>query len=393
MTRKQIKNGKRTRKYRHKFYDVTEIFLKMAGTYDSENQRVIDRIMCIAFRQACDAGATFIDRNWIAMKLGRSVRWVSDNWKKNPEDCFTEFGSGRPLQLSQESRNIIASASHKQRKGHRKVAQEIIQKRGKRLSHMTVSRYRNREGLRPYHVVAKPLKTQTHIEDRLWLCDWLSECDEDFLHLAPSDEFFVYAIRKPNFQNDRIWAKDVNDIAEDERYREIVRNPTCIGIFVMFTAKKLLWVLKEKGESWDGGYFRETILKQHVIPFLNDPESVLVVGESVFIHDKAPCMRANATQQLLRAENVDFWGNDIWPGNSPDLNPAEHIGAIIKDEVEERMLKEVGKGRYSVETLKKNLILVLESLENRAELFEDLLCSYPYRLKAVHDAKGKHTVY
>jgi hypothetical protein len=30
---------------------------------------------------------------------------------------------------------------------------------------------------------------------------------------------------------------------------EIVRDATCIGIFVMFTAKKLLWVLKEQGQA------------------------------------------------------------------------------------------------------------------------------------------------
>lgn len=366
----------------------------MAGTYDSEKQRIIDRIKCIAFKEARDASATFITQKWIAKQLHRSERWVRDTWNKSEEECFTEFGVGRPLQLSQESRQIILSASHKQRKGNRKVAQEILQMRGKRVSHVTVGAYRHREDLKAFHVIAKPLKTQTHVEDRLWLCDWLSEwTEEDFLHLAPSDEFFVYAIRKPNFQNDRVWAKDVNDIAEDERYREIVRNPTCIGIFVMFTAKKMLWVLKEKGESWDGGYFRDTILIENVIPFLNDPENVLVVGEAVFLHDKAPCMRAKATQQLLKANNVEFWGNDIWPGNSPDLNPAENIGSIIKDEVEARMLEERGPGRYSVETLKRNLEIVLESLENRTELFEDLLCSYPSRLDAVRTAHGQHTPY
>ena len=118
-----------------------------------------------------------------------------------------------------------------------------------------------------------------------------------------------------------------------------------------------------------------------------------MVGEAVFLHDKAPCMRAKATQLLLKAQNVEFWGNDVWPGNSPDLNPAENIGSIIKDEVEGLMLQETGKGRYSVETLKKNLITVLESLENRTELFEDLLCSYPSRLAAVRRANGKHTDY
>ncbi len=38
----------------------------MARTYDTEQQRVIDRIKCIAFREAKDSGATLIDRKLIA---------------------------------------------------------------------------------------------------------------------------------------------------------------------------------------------------------------------------------------------------------------------------------------------------------------------------------------
>jgi len=34
----------------------------MAGTYDTKEQRIIDRIKCIAFREARDAAATFINR-------------------------------------------------------------------------------------------------------------------------------------------------------------------------------------------------------------------------------------------------------------------------------------------------------------------------------------------
>ncbi len=50
----------------------------MAGTYDTEEQRIIDRIKCIAFREARDAGATFINRQWVAEKVHRSVRFVTD---------------------------------------------------------------------------------------------------------------------------------------------------------------------------------------------------------------------------------------------------------------------------------------------------------------------------
>ena len=58
----------------------------------------------------------------------------------------------------------------------------------------------------------------------------------------------------------------------------------------------------EKGESWDDGYFRERILTERVILFLNDPENVLLVGEAVFLHDKAPCMRAGSDSAAVEGQ-------------------------------------------------------------------------------------------
>ena len=72
---------------------------------------------------------------------------------------------------------------------------------------------------------------------------------ENFLHLALSDEFHVWVVRRPNYHNDRIWAKSVDDIKEDERYREMIKNQVCIGILLIFAAKKLRWVIEDKGES------------------------------------------------------------------------------------------------------------------------------------------------
>ncbi|CAF2638851.1 unnamed protein product [Rotaria sp. Silwood2] len=82
----------------------------------------------------------------------------------------------------------------------------------------------------------------------------------------------------------------------------MVQDGRCIGVFIMFTAKKLLWVLKEHEQSWDGAYFRGIILQQHVSPFLLDPINVLDTNKVVFLHDKAPCMKANATQRLVEDE-------------------------------------------------------------------------------------------
>ena len=82
----------------------------------------------------------------------------------------------------------------------------------------------------------------------MWFCDFLGEWDpEDFLFLAPSDEFFIYETRKPNSQNDRIWALNIKDIPQELKVREIGRSTKYIGVFLCFTAKRMMWVVKENG--------------------------------------------------------------------------------------------------------------------------------------------------
>jgi hypothetical protein len=75
------------------------------------------------------------------------------------------------------------------------------------------------------------------------------------------------------------------------------------------------------------------------------------------------------------------------------MNLAEHIGAIIMDEVEGKMLQESASYRYSYDTLLRHLKNVLKSLGSRTELFVYLLCSYPDRVKAISAANGNILVF
>ena len=104
-----------------------------------------------------------------------------------------------------------------------------------------------------------------------------------------------------------------------------------------FTAKRMMWFVKENGQSWDGDYFRGTILIDNVMLFLKNPENVMCPYQTTFLHDRAPRMSALATQHLLRANNIEFVGKSEWPGYSLDLNACENLGAILKDRVESRL--------------------------------------------------------
>ena len=120
--------------------------------------------------------------------------------------------------------------------------------------------------------------------------------------------------------------------------------------------------------------------------FLNCMQNLGMIDDTTLLHDRAPCMKALATQALLRNNQVDFFGNDEWPGSSPDLNACENLGAIVKDRVEKRL-------SGSNDDLEAALARVLGDLEFDTELFTSLLESYPARLDAVKKAGGGHTKY
>ena len=52
---------------------------------------------------------------------------------------------------------------------------------------------------------------------------------------------------------------------------------------------------------------------KQVFSFLKNEGGVTDMNKVIFVHDKAPCMKANMTQQLIPDYNINFWDNNIWP--------------------------------------------------------------------------------
>jgi len=104
-----------------------------------------------------------------------------------------------------------------------------------------------------------------------------------------------------------VWAKeraDVLDIIE----RPQVNHPTCVGFFVGFTLKRLFWNIKPKGQSWNGYYFRNDILIENLIPFLETSANVHGrVEDTMFVHDLAGCYRVKETQTLLDEHGIQHF--------------------------------------------------------------------------------------
>src|ERR1700759_2696649 len=79
----------------------------------------------------------------------------------------------------------------------------------------------------------------------------------------------------------------------------------------------------------------------------------------VFQQDNAPAHLARETVELLHRETQQFIGPDLWPANSPDLNPVDYrIWGLIQKCVSQSAIHDTDK-------LKQRLTSVWADLKQR----------------------------
>jgi len=76
----------------------------------------------------------------------------------------------------------------------------------------------------------------------------------------------------------------------------------------------------EPDEKINGEYYRNNVLCHMLLP-----EIRRVSGDwYIFQQDSAPAHRARATVELLEKETPEFIPPQLWPPNSPGLNPVDY---------------------------------------------------------------------
>ena len=86
-----------------------------------------------------------------------------------------------------------------------------------------------------------------------------------------------------------------------------------------------MWIIKEKAQSWNNEYFRDTVLNGGVFPFIKDLENTLSVKEVIHF-----CMIRHHVLKLFPHRNcfktvvhIALLFLSEFPGSFPDLNVCE----------------------------------------------------------------------
>jgi len=102
----------------------------------------------------------------------------------------------------------------------------------------------------------------------------------------------------------------------------------------------------------------------------------------IFKEDSAPTHKARDTVALLQREVPAFIAPNLWPPNSPDLNPVDYkVWGTMQDRVYRAKV-------WDVDDLKQRLIDVWDSMEQ--SVIDDVINQWRSRLRARVRAKGVH---
>jgi len=134
-------------------------------------------------------------------------------------------------------------------------------------------------------------------------------------------------------------------------------------------------IFVDPGAKVNGAYYRDVLLSQQLMPMMRD-----VSGEFIFQQDSPPAHRARDTVRLHELATPAFIPPDLWPPNSPDLNPVDYkIRSVVQQRVYQSRV-------HNVDELKRRLVHVWHGIDQT--IIDNAIDEWCGRIRDCVRAKG-----
>lgn len=156
--------------------------------------------------------------------------------------------------------------------------------------------------------------------------------------------------------------------------------PASVMVWAGITADgKTPLVFVDKGVKINAAFYQDVILRGALDPWAREH---FAGRQWTLQQDWAPAHGAKTTLALCERLFPSFWGKDIWPSNSPDLNPMDYaVWSILE--------RKVSAKRYdTVDALKRALTRAWDDIS--VEELATIVDNFPKRLNACISARGGH---
>ena len=260
-------------------------------------------------------------------------RWV-DRILKSGISAKTSSGRPRSVRTKQfiakVRRNVL---SNKNRKSARKIAKDTI------CSPQTVLRtIHNDLCLKAYTRIRVPSLTTAQILKIKSFSHWIRNRFDHALcrKILFSDEKVFNQDGQYNRQNDRVYAESRKAANEALGLRKVHK----------FPFKVMVWY----GLTYDGPTkpvflpektsFNSNFYIKNVLPVAQRDGMKLIGKDFVYQQDGATSHTSQETISAIKNMDIELIGPDVWPPNSPDLNPLDYF---FWNEVENRLKKNLTK--------------------------------------------------
>lgn len=285
-----------------------------------------------------------ISQKDIARQLNISRRTIYNISKRDsPEDkkrnrVATKLTPTTKVKIEKEMNNVAFASV-------RKCAKLLnfsdnYTSRDKKISCTSITRFLKTTdwGRRAYKIRKEPLMSAKNISDRIKFANLVKvegyigntrNAIELRRHILWTDESPILLNPEPNTQNLRIRIKDKADIPTVKVPKKSVKIMVAGGICARGVTE--LFILDDK-LTINGLFYADHILPIYFSAMANQnlfPKQKLVT----FMQDGAPAHTSKSNLDLIASKVDKVWSRNVWPGNSPDLNPVEHVWSSLQDSV------------------------------------------------------------